>query len=131
MTEDMDESTDCLKAVVESWQKEFIRLEYVHARAAVDRWTEEVKILECEIPAVVRWFEKQAMRWSRMAFGQGDDAGFRAYTCRQFSLYQTLADNALEVFTAVTGGEEAWDSIWDNPQVGEDRGGSVPMEIEN
>ncbi|KAG8901726.1 hypothetical protein FRC01_009756, partial [Tulasnella sp. 417] len=41
-----DESTpDSLLAVVEGWQNEFIRLEYVHARAAFDRWTEEVKIL--------------------------------------------------------------------------------------
>ncbi|KIO15869.1 hypothetical protein M407DRAFT_34517 [Tulasnella calospora MUT 4182] len=129
--DDVDESPDSLKAVVESWQNEFTRLEYVHARAAVDRWTEEVKILECEMPAVVRWFEKEAMRWSCMSSGQGDDAGFRAYTCRQFSLYQTLADHALEVFTAVTGGEEAWDSIWDNPKIGNDDEGSAPMDVDN
>ncbi|KIO19636.1 hypothetical protein M407DRAFT_30707 [Tulasnella calospora MUT 4182] len=116
MDEDDEEenSSSGLDAVIEGWQNEFVRLEYVHARAAVDRWNEEVRILECEMAAVVRWFERRAMTWSRKCRTRADGAGYKAYTCRQFSLYQVLADHALDVFTEIVGGQSAWDAIYEN-----------------
>lgn len=90
-----------------------VRLEYVHARAAAERWTEEVEILECEMAAVVRWFEREAMKWIRRGSTVAEEErGYCAYCCRQFSLYQRLADSAISVFTSVVGGDDAWDRIW-------------------
>lgn len=103
----------------------------MHARAAVDRWTEEVKLLECEMPAVVRWFEREAMRWSRLCRSRHDHGpGYRAYTSRQFSLYQTLADHAIDVFTGIVGGEDAWDNIWDNPKIAESANEAEVMDVD-
>ncbi|KAG8928508.1 hypothetical protein FRC01_005829 [Tulasnella sp. 417] len=109
-----EKSSSSLDAIVQGWQNEFIRLEYVHARAAVDRWTEEVRILQCEMAATVRWFERKAMTWSRMCGTRAEGAGYKAYTCRQFSLYQVLSDHALDTFTEIVGGQSAWDAIYDN-----------------
>lgn len=84
----------------------------MHARAAVERWSEEVRILECEMVAVVRWFEARATQWSAGSDASGSP-GFRAYACRQFSLYQVFAECAISEFKSVVGGAEKWYAMWD------------------
>lgn len=69
------------------------------------------------------------MAWSRMCRTRADGAGYKAYTCRQFSLYQVLADHALDVFTEIVGGQSAWDDIYDN-RVTAPAGTTETMELD-
>lgn len=106
-----------------------VRLEYVHARAAAECWTEEVEILECEMAAVVRWFEQEAMKWIRRGSAVAEEErSYRVYCCHQFSLDQKLADTAIGVFTSVVGGDDAWDRIWNKSTPMEEEGDAMQVD---
>lgn len=89
-----------------------MRLEYVHARAAFDRWSEEVGLLRSEMPAVVRWFENRARKWSRQADSIGEHVpGYSAYASKQFAMYMRFAEYARETFTQAVGGKDNWEAL--------------------
>ncbi|KAG9014679.1 hypothetical protein FRB90_005207 [Tulasnella sp. 427] len=108
-----------LEALVDTWSNEshqlacaVIRLEYVHAHAAFDRWGEEVTILGSEMPATVRWFANRAVVWRNRAEGTEESLpGYRAYASRQVMLYLRLAEYARSTFTQAVGGKDRWNAI--------------------
>lgn len=78
-----------------------IRLEWVHARAAVARWQEELKLLREEARRISVSFEMQEKLWHARAIkdhilGGPERAirGFRANAWKHAALYNQLADNA-------------------------------------
>ncbi|KAG8923187.1 hypothetical protein FRC01_013102, partial [Tulasnella sp. 417] len=118
MSEDSKEPS--LDSIVENWRDEFVRLDFVHAMAATERWTEEVRILTREMAATCRSFRASALLWSRRAdscnltsegvhngssMSETDWAetspeirGYMAYASRHFDLYANLATNAIAEF---------------------------------
>lgn len=113
-----------------------IRLDYVHAAAAAERWTEEVEILQYEMVRIYQWFRHQALYWAKRAdeeaamededgsthpmtdleWASVDQAtrGSVAYASRKFSLFASMANHAADTFIPVMG-QEAWDEIWSGP----------------
>ncbi|KIO27202.1 hypothetical protein M407DRAFT_23506 [Tulasnella calospora MUT 4182] len=125
-----DEPISKLEQVLEAWRSEFVRLDFVHSTAIVERWVEEVAILGREMAATCRSFQHRAMLWSERAShalkasknqglawqAQPDEVrGSIAYALRQFDLYTWLADSAYAGFEAAIG-EENWADIWSAPR---------------
>ncbi|KAG8919003.1 hypothetical protein FRC00_011858 [Tulasnella sp. 408] len=117
-----------LEEVIEKWRNEFIRLEFVHTLAAVERWTEEVDILTREMPATCRSLRHFARAWAQRAnevaaaatngipevdWANADPAtrGYVSYASRKFDLYAKLATEALKSFADAVG-SSAWEKIW-------------------
>ncbi|KIO18474.1 hypothetical protein M407DRAFT_31873 [Tulasnella calospora MUT 4182] len=142
MPEDSNDPTS-LDTIVEAWREEFVRLDFVHAMAATERWTEEVRILTREMAATCRSFRASAQLWARRAglnsTGEGTEngdstsktgweeaspetRGYMAYASRQFDLYANLTENAITEFVDVVGSESWWD-IWSSPAEGHLVGG--------
>ncbi|KIO18722.1 hypothetical protein M407DRAFT_31631 [Tulasnella calospora MUT 4182] len=145
---DSQSLASALDDVVEAWRNEFIRLDFVHASAAAQRWNEEVEILRYEMVRIFRWFCYQALQWawladheSTMLYEDGitrpvqDEQwrtmdlpmrGFVAYACRKFSLYVNLANYASSEFIPAMGAK-VWEEVWiggpntevDNPNISE------------
>ncbi|KAG9042435.1 hypothetical protein FS837_010883 [Tulasnella sp. UAMH 9824] len=120
-----------LEEIIEKWRNEFIRLEFVHTLAAVERWTEEVDILTREMPATCRSLRHFALVWAQRAnevaatatngtpkvdWANADPAtrGYVAYASRKFDLYAKLTTDALKSFVDVVG-SSAWEKIWSAP----------------
>lgn len=109
-----------------------IRLDFVHATAAMERWTEEVRILECEMPATCLSLRNMALTWTKRVecmdmLGVGEEnarsmcdeqwinaspemRGYAAYASRQVALYMSLETEALEQFEEVVG-KNRWKEI--------------------
>ncbi|KAG8899214.1 hypothetical protein FRC01_010620 [Tulasnella sp. 417] len=123
-----------LEDLVENWRSEFVRLDFVHALAATERWTEEVHILTREMPATCRSFRHSALVWAQRANSRsptttdgqlvdGDGwfatepsiRGYIAYASRQFDLYARLTSDAMREFSDVVG-KKAWQEIWLSPR---------------
>ncbi|KIO20783.1 hypothetical protein M407DRAFT_29579 [Tulasnella calospora MUT 4182] len=125
-----DEPLSKLEQVIENWRSEFVRLDFVHSTASVERWVEEVAIIGREMAATCRAFQHKAMIWSERA-SQAFEAsragglswetesqemrGRVAYASRQFDLYIWLADSAYAEFQTAVG-EENWAEIWNAPR---------------
>ncbi|KIO16334.1 hypothetical protein M407DRAFT_34010, partial [Tulasnella calospora MUT 4182] len=124
-----DEPISKLERTVEAWRSEFVRLDFVHSTALVERWVEEVGILGREMAATCRAFQHRAMLWSERASqalkaskapglpweAQPDNVrGYLAYASRQFDLYSWLADSAYAGFEGAVG-EKNWAEIWNAP----------------
>ncbi|KAG8927975.1 hypothetical protein FRC01_006645 [Tulasnella sp. 417] len=136
--DDSEKNSDSLAArstleqVVDEWKNEFIRLDFVHAIAATERWTEEVRILECEMRATYLSLRNTALMWAKrgndMDAPQACDGdappmyddqwfamspevrGYAAYASRQTALYIGLAQDASEQFGEVVG-KDRWKDI--------------------
>ncbi|KIO33174.1 hypothetical protein M407DRAFT_18033 [Tulasnella calospora MUT 4182] len=129
------EEPNHLDNVVESWRTEIVRLDYIHATAATERWTEEVRILSREMPAICRSFRAMALRWARLAnetitaqsSGAGvstslsewslvdaETRGYVAYASRQFALYVQMTTDATSQFSEVVGAKR-WIELWSAP----------------
>lgn len=74
----------------------------MHAKAAVARWDEELRLLCEEARRIVQSFRKEEEEWARRA---GEDildqhghaaAGFRAYAHKRAALFKRLGNNAAE-----------------------------------
>lgn len=110
-----------------------IRLDFVHASAAAERWHEEVEILHYEMVRIFRSFRYQALQWAWLADHKptllSEDGvmrpaqderwcamdaptrGFVAYACRKFALYVDLANYAASEFILAMG-VKVWDEVW-------------------
>lgn len=80
-----------------------IRLEWVHARAAVARWQEELKLLREEIRRLVQGFGAEKRAWESTAAKDlalvGDDRairGFRAHALKRATFYDNLRIQAVK-----------------------------------
>lgn len=115
--------------------RKVVRLDFVHATAATERWTEKVRILEREMPATCLSLRTTALRWIKRAEGTavlfGNDAnsssipmseaqwiaaspevrGYTAYASRQASIYISFATDAEKQFEEVVG-IQRWKGIW-------------------
>ena len=65
------------------------RVKWFRDRAARDRAREEKEILESEFERTQRSFSRMAEAWNALA-KQNAPHGFRAYACRQASMYDTF-----------------------------------------
>lgn len=81
--------------------RQVIRLEWVHARAALARWEEELKLLKEEIRRVKVSFQMEEKAWQHvaakdLAISDGDRAirGYRAHAQKRSALYRRLSDQA-------------------------------------
>ncbi|KAG8962038.1 hypothetical protein FRC00_010556, partial [Tulasnella sp. 408] len=127
METESQEEPNRLSEVVESWRTEIVRLDYVHATAATERWTEEVRLLSREMPAICRSFRASALRWARLANettiaqsgGTPDEIslsewslvdpetrGYIAYASRQFALHVQMTTDATTQFSKVVGAKQ-------------------------
>ncbi|KAG9041631.1 hypothetical protein FS837_011950 [Tulasnella sp. UAMH 9824] len=125
-----------LEDVIEKWRNEFVRLDFVHTLAAVERWTEEIHILAREMAATSRYFRNAASVWASRANDRASSyvehetrkaadknclitsfevRGYIAYASRQFDLYARLATDSLQAFSQAVG-PSAWEDIWHSPQ---------------
>lgn len=80
-----------------------IRLEWVHASAAVARWREELKLLREEVRRVVQGFGAEKRAWESiaakdLAIVNNDRAirGFRAYALKRAAFYNGLCIQAIK-----------------------------------
>ncbi|KIJ28700.1 hypothetical protein M422DRAFT_270002 [Sphaerobolus stellatus SS14] len=62
---DVEVTVDRVKEAVEKWTAEAIRVEWVHAKASMDRWDEELKLLEAESERIPRTFHYYERLWSK------------------------------------------------------------------
>ncbi|KAG9041944.1 hypothetical protein FS837_011550 [Tulasnella sp. UAMH 9824] len=129
------EEPNRLSKVVESWRTEIVRLDYIHATAATERWIEEVRLLSREMPAICRSFRASALRWARLAneatiaqsggapaeispsewsLVDAETRGYVAYASRQFALYVQMTTDATTQFSKVVGVKQ-WVELWSAP----------------
>ena len=75
------------------------RVTWFRQRAARDRWTEEVSILEEELRRLTRGFKTLVETWSSLEdkYAQEGRKGKAAYAARKASLYKDLAVNAYNI----------------------------------
>lgn len=82
--------------------KPVIRLEWLHAKAALDRWREECVLLQEEARRLVAGFQEDSNTWtarsipSSDAGGRSPDsiAGYNAFVARQAWVHQCIAYSA-------------------------------------
>ncbi|KAG8925861.1 hypothetical protein FRC01_009600 [Tulasnella sp. 417] len=93
-----DASTTDVKQAISSWEKEVLRLTWVHARSARDRWWEEQALLYEELRRVTVTFEHLERLWRER---QPDPSlsppvrkGFRAYCLKRAAIFGKLAAEA-------------------------------------
>lgn len=89
-----------------------IRLEWVHAKAARDRWDEETLLLKEELGRIVlsfrfysrEWIDRaQQLREDAVLCGQQWAAGYVAYAVKEATAYHRLAESAEAKYTATVG----------------------------
>lgn len=76
----------------------------MHARAAVARWREELKLLREEIRRLVQGFGNEKLAWEGigakdLTVAAGDDRairGFRAYASKRAEFYNRLCSQAIK-----------------------------------
>ncbi|KAJ8474293.1 hypothetical protein ONZ45_g16002 [Pleurotus djamor] len=77
---------------------EYYRINYVRAKARVDRWSEEVCLLEKEMNRTVESFLYDASRWARMADDQSLSPGGRAFCLKSARTWATRAKKTQAFF---------------------------------
>ncbi|KAG8902563.1 hypothetical protein FRC00_002447 [Tulasnella sp. 408] len=94
-----------VKQAVRDWEQEVLRLSWVHARSARDRWWEEQALLYEELRRIVATFERLELSWrSRqpgITLATPAHSGFRAYCLRTAAIFGTLAKEARIKFSLV------------------------------
>ncbi|KAG8902439.1 hypothetical protein FRC00_007975 [Tulasnella sp. 408] len=95
---------DDIERSVSEWSAEVVRLEWLHARAALARWVEETHLLREELRRVHAFFQWVQQDWiarvdnlAGAASPDGSDAtqrGYKAYCLRQAYNYERLAKHA-------------------------------------
>nr|GAT45487.1 predicted protein [Mycena chlorophos] len=80
-----------------AWELEMDRVQWFRARAAWQRATEEVEILEAELQRVPSRFERDRQIWTEIAeqelrMQNRDNTGWRAYAFRKAAMYERLRD---------------------------------------
>jgi hypothetical protein len=77
-----------------------ICLEWIHTKAALGRWSEEISLLREDIRWICVSFSTTAVLWQarRGTDGESLSRGFKAYCQKQAKVYEKLAHIAKEVF---------------------------------
>ena len=70
------------------------RVKWFRDRADVDRWREEVSILEAEAIRVPTWHQKTAQNWTQLS-NCNDSPGHRAYAFKQAAIHTRLQQRFL------------------------------------
>jgi hypothetical protein len=91
-----------------------IRLEWIHAKAALERWKEEILLLWEESRHVAAYFATQRGRWEGRAFApepntnwsEAMDLGYRAFAQSQAAAYVELTAAVEKEYNLVTGNSQ-------------------------
>jgi hypothetical protein len=67
------------------------------ARARLQRWEEELKLVECEMAWTNLWFKHQEETWERR-YETYSKPGLRAYSAKQKDIWRRFRENAEERF---------------------------------
>ncbi|KAG8972484.1 hypothetical protein FRC05_009837 [Tulasnella sp. 425] len=103
-----------VQEAIENWEHEVLRLSWVHARAARDRWWEERVLLYEELRRIGATFGYHAVSWggkrppSHLPLQVRN--GFRAYVLKKAAVFQTLGKEARTKFEELEpddGGSES------------------------
>jgi hypothetical protein len=77
------------------------RVNWLRAKARVDRWQEEVILVENEMQWTLLWFQNQANLWRER--GEREDSilpmGHTAYAKKQYKLWNTFQTKSSERFS--------------------------------
>ena len=82
------------------------RVSWLWAKARCDRWAEELQLVELEMGWTVNWFKQREKQWmERLQQVQDDERapGMDSYCHKQVALWTTLAKQANERFSALSG----------------------------
>ncbi|KIO29005.1 hypothetical protein M407DRAFT_6484 [Tulasnella calospora MUT 4182] len=100
-----DAATTDVKRAIRDWEQEVLRLTWVHARSARDRWWEEQALLYEELRRIVATFEHFELSWRsrqpNVALASSAHSGFRAYSLKKAAIFQRLAKEARIKFSLV------------------------------
>lgn len=85
------------------------RVQWFRAQADMERWQEEVEILEEEFRRAIRGFEKMEQVWSSLAMSEGSKSDFdprvakgkMAYGKKKAAMYGEMAKEARMVFHSI------------------------------
>jgi hypothetical protein len=78
------------------------RVQWFRARAQMERWEEEVEIVEEEFRRTVRSFEKMASVWNELGVRSMQE-GHAAYAFLKAHIFEGLAHDCREKFEAAGG----------------------------
>ena len=86
------------------------RVRWFRAKAELDRWNEEVCILEAEFARTARTFEFLSNAWAQSVKGPiGDKRGYSAFASERSDMYARMARNCSEKF------KKLWSEYADKP----------------
>jgi hypothetical protein len=76
------------------------RVNWLKAKARVDRWTEELFLVKNEMQWTMLWFQNQANLWRERSEMEGDDLpmGHEAYAVKQKKLWNEFLTKSSERF---------------------------------
>lgn len=69
------------------------RVQWFRARADMERWQEEVEILEEELWRMVRGCQRMDVVWTKMA-EKCEKAGYKAYALQKAFMFKRMSDDA-------------------------------------
>ena len=77
------------------------RVNWLRAKARVDRWLEEVTLVKHEMQWTILWFQHQANLWTEHSKREDVDLpmGHKAYAVKQNKLWTAFEKKALERFS--------------------------------
>ncbi|ESK83543.1 hypothetical protein Moror_11303 [Moniliophthora roreri MCA 2997] len=80
------------------WRLELNRVKWFCDHTCLDRYCEEIEILEAEFTHVCRFHKEMCDIWLKMAQAASDDQepGYAAYACKQAATYQILLDDVVK-----------------------------------
>jgi hypothetical protein len=79
------------------------RVQWFRDRAKMQRWEEELEILQAEFRRTIRSFERMGEVWTQLAKLSGFPIGYASYAFKQSQIYHEMADNCIGKFKAVGG----------------------------
>ena len=76
------------------------RVNWLRAKARVDRWHEELMLVKHEMHWTTLWFQHQAEVWSEHSKSEHSDlpVGHKAYAAKQQKLWSTFHQRSSEKF---------------------------------
>jgi len=76
------------------------RVNWLRAKARVDRWLEEEALVKYEMQWTVKWFQNQANLWNRRSNREDGDLplGHKSYSVKQEKIWNTFLRKASQRF---------------------------------
>jgi len=78
-------------------------VQWFRDRAQMQRWEEEIEILEEEFCRTVRSFERMAQVWTQLAKNLGTGPGYAQYAFEHARMYHEMAEDARAKFKSAGG----------------------------